>query len=163
MKMRQKLGVFLGGAALALAAACSQDLNVMNPDNPDIGRALASPNDVKSLAISSVNSWYLTSNDVDPYMMLGVTADAYAANFGNFGMRFNNLQPRAPYNNASASSDAEVARNPWDNNYATLGQTNDVLAALKSGIVLPGGATETDQYKSLAMFVQAATLTNLAL
>jgi hypothetical protein len=159
----KQLGVLLGGAALALATACSQDLNVTNPDNPDIGRALASPNDVKSLAISSVNSWYLTSNDVDPYMMLGVTADAYAANFGNFGMRFNNLQPRAPYNNASASSDAEVARNPWDNNYATLGQANDVLKAFANGIALAGGAAETDQYKSLAMFVQAATLTNLAL
>ena len=163
MAMQQKLGVLLGGAALVLAAACSQDLNVTNPDNPDIGRALASPNDVKSLAISSVNSWYLTSNDVDPYMMLGVTADAYTGNFGNFGMRFNNLQPRAPYNNASASSDAEVARNPWDNNYATLGQANDVLKAFAGGIVLTGGAAETDQYKSLAMFIQAATLTNLAL
>jgi len=163
MAMQKKVGVLVGVAVIALSAACSQDLNVTNPDNPDIKRALASPADVKALAISAVNSWYLTSNDVDPYMMLGVTADAYTGNFGNFGMRFNNLEPRAPYNNASASSDAEVARNPWDNNYATLGQTNDVLAALKSGIVLPGGATETDQYKSLAMFVQAATLTNLAL
>ena len=162
MAMKQ-LGGLLGGVALALAAACSQDLNVTNPDNPDIGRALSSPNDVKSLAISSVNSWYLTSNDVDPYMMLGVTADAYTANFGNFGMRFNNLEPRAPYTNASASSDAEVARNPWDNNYATLGQANDVLKAFASGIVLTGGAAETDQYKSLAMFVQAASLMNLAL
>lgn len=159
----KQLAVLLGGAALALATACSQDLNVTNPDNPDIGRALASPNDVKTLAISSVNSWYLASNDVDPYMMLGVTADAYTANFGNFGMRFNNLQPRIPYDNASASADAEVARNPWDNNYATLGQANDVLRAFASGIVLTNGAAETDQYKSLAMFVQAAALTNLAL
>lgn len=163
MAMQHKLGALLGGAALALAAACSQDLNVTNPDNPDIGRALASPSDVKSLAISSVNSWYLTSNDVDPYMMLGVTADAYTGNFGNFGMRFNNLQPRIPYNNASAASDAEVARNPWDNNYANLNDANDVVRAFSKGIVLDGGAAETDQYKSLAMFVQAATLTNIAL
>lgn len=163
MAMKQKLGVLLGGAVLALAAACSQDLNVTNPDNPDIGRALSSPNDVKSLAISSVNSWYLTSNDVSPYMMLGVTADAYTANFGNFGMRFNNLEPRAPYDNQSASGDAAVARDPWDNNYAALGQANDVLKAFAGGIVLDGGAAETDQYKSLAMFVQAASLTNLAL
>ncbi|HKN65902.1 MAG TPA: RagB/SusD family nutrient uptake outer membrane protein [Gemmatimonadaceae bacterium] len=163
MAMQQKLGVLLGGAALALAAACSQDLNVTNPDNPDIPRALATPNDVKSLAISSVNSWYLTSNDVDPYMMLGVTADAYTGNFGNFGMRFNNLQPRIPYNNASAASDAEVAREPWDNNYANLNDANDVLRAFARGIVLDNGPAETDQYKSLAMFVQAATLTNIAL
>src|SRR3954449_566133 len=135
MAMQKKVGVLVGVAVIALSAACSQDLNVTNPDNPDIKRALASPADVKALAISAVNSWYLTSNDVDPYMMLGVTADAYTGNFGNFGMRFNNLQPRIPYNNASASGDAAVARDPWDNNYATLGQANDVLKAFASGIV----------------------------
>jgi len=163
MHINRKVGVLLGTAVLMVSAACSQSLDVTNPDNPDIKRALATPGDVKTLAISSVNSWYLTSNDVDPYMMLGVTADAYTANFGNFGMRFNNLEPRIAYNNVSSASDAEVARNPWDNNYATLGQANDVLRALASGIVLDGGAAETDQYKTLAMFTQALTLTNLAL
>ena len=163
MHINRKIGAMVGTAVLVVSAACSQSLDVTNPDNPDIKRALASPADVKSLAISSVNSWYLTSNDVDPYMMLGVTADAYTANFGNFGMRFNNLEPRIAYNNVSSASDAEVARNPWDNNYATLGQANDVLRALASGIVLDGGAAETDQYKTLAMFTQALTLTNLAL
>ena len=163
MHINRKIGAMVGTAVLMVSAACSQSLDVTNPDNPDIKRALASPADVKSLAISSVNSWYLTSNDVDPYMMLGVTADAYTGNFGNFGMRFNNLEPRIAYANISSNADAEVARNPWDNNYATLGQANDVLRAFASGIVLDGGAAETDQYKTLAMFVQAAALTNLAL
>src|SRR5512138_15220 len=133
MAMKQ-LGVLLGGAALALATACSQDLNVTNPDNPDIGRALASPNDVKSLAISSVNSWYLTSNDVDPYMMLGVTADAYTANFGNFGMRFNNLEPRIPYANNSAGGDRGVTEAPWNSHYSALGAANDALRAFAGGL-----------------------------
>src|SRR5215510_13259738 len=132
MHIKRTIGATLGTAVLMVSAACSQSLDVTNPDNPDIKRALASPSDVKSLAISSVNSWYLTSNDVDPYMMLGVTADAYTGNFGNFGMRFNNLEPRIAYANISSNADAEVARNPWDNNYATLGQANDVLRAFGS-------------------------------
>ncbi len=94
MRNRSTIRFVLGTAALLTAGACA-NLDVTNPNNPDIKRALASGEDVKNIAISTVNSWYLASTYLEPYMMLSVTADAGAANFGNFGMRFNNLEPRA--------------------------------------------------------------------
>jgi starch-binding outer membrane protein, SusD/RagB family len=162
MSIRQ-LGHLVGSAAILLGAGCTPNLDVTNPNSPDVARALASPEDVKNLAVSSVNSWYLGSTDLHPYLVMSVTSDAGTANFGNFGMRFNNLEPRIAYANNSAGGDRDVAAAPWDNSYSALGAANDVLRAFGTGLQLDGGAAETDQFKQLAQFVQAAEFTNLAL
>lgn len=155
------LRAMLAPAAMLSVAACA-NLDVTNPNNPDIARALASPGDVAKIANSAVNSWYQVSNAVEPYLMLQVTADATTANFGNFGMRFNNLEPRIAYNNNSAGGDASVAVRPWDKNYGALGAANDALRAIASGIVIPG-TDGTDKTRAAGLFAQAGALTNLAL
>ena len=160
MKMKINIGSALGAAALVLSAACTQDLSVSNPNNPDISRVLASPADVQSLAVSSINAWYLASTYYDPWAGLDVTGDVLTGNFGNFGMRFQNVEPRAPYNNIASNGDAEMALQPWNRQYRSLGQANDVLRAVAAGIQLPGG---TDQYAALAKFAQAGSLMQLAL
>jgi hypothetical protein len=163
MRTTRRLVAAVGAASLALSAACSTDLEVTNPNNPDIDRALASAEDVKNIAISTINSWYLVSTDYDPAMVFEVTADALTGNFGNFGMRFNNVEPRIPYGNSSAGADRRTAERPWDGNYGTLGAANDALKAFAGGIVIPGGASETEKYKHLAQFSQALSLMNLGL
>lgn len=162
MATMRKLGSIFGVAALAYGAACSNDLTVVNQNSPDVKRALASPQDVQKLAQSSVNSWYLQSTYYLPLNMLSVTADELTCNYGNFGMRFNNLEPRIAYNNNSAVDDGHVASDTWDGNYQTLGAANDALQAIKGGIVINDAET-TNMAKDLALFSQAATLTNLAL
>ena len=157
----KKLYTMVGAAALMVGSGCG-DLEVTNPNNPDVERALASAEDVKNLAISTMNSWYLTSTYIEPYLAGSVTSDNHTANFGNFGMRFNNLEPRIAYENLSAGGDREVARAPWDFNYSTLGAANDALRAFTGGLSL-GSVAETNKYKHLAMFTQAASLANLAL
>ena len=109
-----------------------------------------------------MNSWYLTSTYIEPYLMLGVTADALSANFGNFGMRFNNLEPRIPYGNNSAGGDREVTNRPWEDNYSTLGAANDVIRAIRSGVEMATPAA-TVAYQNLSLFTRAASLMNLAL
>lgn len=157
----RKLYTLVGAAALMVGSGCG-DLEVTNPNNPDIARALASPEDVKNLAISSVRSWYITSTQMEPNLAMIVTSDVGTANYGNFGMRFNNLEPRIAYENLSAGNDRETARQPWDFNYSALGAANDAVRALSGQITLPG-AGETEKYKQLAQFTQAATLMNLGL
>lgn len=154
------LGATLSITAMAMIAGCSQDLTFENPNSPDIQRANANPGDVQSIAISSVQSWYTGSTAADPWIMLNVTGDLETMNFGNFGARFNNLEPRIAYANSAANNDAEVAHNPWVNQYATLGMANDVLRAVAGGLELPGG---TDKYKALALWSQAGALMQLAL
>lgn len=162
MRISNRLGGLSAGVILALASgACQTDLDVTNPNNPDVQRALATAEDVQNIAISSMNSWYLASTWFEPYMMLGVTADALTANFGNFGMRFNNLEPRAPYENNSAGGDREVTNRPWEDNYSTIGAANDVIRVIRNEIL--GDETPDDRYLHLAMFTRAASLSNLAL
>ena len=158
MTMLRKLCGMLGSVALLAGSGCG-DLEITNPNNPDVGRALAADN-VKQLAISTMNSWYLTSTAMRPYLDAMTTADVHTTSF--CCGRFSNLEPRIPYENHSAGGDREIARQPWDFNYSTLGAANDVLRALSSGVVLSTPA-ETAKYKHLAMFSQAASLTNLAL
>jgi len=162
MNSIKKLGAVMASASILLAG-CKPNLDVTNPNEPDVARALASPEDVQSLAISSVHSWYLSSTDYEPYAFLQTTADVLTANFGNFGMRFNNLEPRIAYANNSAGGDRGVTETPWNDYYGTLGAANDAIRAFKSGVTLAAGQAETDKYIRLAQFSQAATMTNLAL
>ena len=162
MRISKRFGGLSAGVMLVLASgACQTDLDVTNPNNPDVERALATAEDVQNIAISSVNSWYLASTYYEPYMMLGVTADVLTGNFGNFGMRFNNLEPRIPYENNSAGGDREVTNRPWEDNYSTIGAANDVIRVIRNETL--GDATPDDRYLHLALFTRVASLTNLAL
>jgi hypothetical protein len=154
--------MILAPAVLLFGTACAE-LDVTNPNQPDIQRALASPEDVVNIASSSVNSWWLASTHYEPYMMLQVTADAATANFGNFGMRFNNEEPRIPYNNNSSSGDEQGARRPWTLNYSALGAANDAGSAIAGGLVIPGGAAEAEKVQAAVLFTQAGVHMNLAL
>ncbi|MGH7602569.1 MAG: hypothetical protein ACRENK_01075 [Gemmatimonadaceae bacterium] len=168
MHIKKTYPLIAAGAVL-FTSACN-NLDVTNPNNPDVARALASPSDVQSLAQSTVRSWYMTSvsagpddnGDLTPYHFGSVTSDVTTGNFGNFGMRFNNLEPRIPYGNSSAGGDRAVTETPWNYNYGTIGATNDVLRALKGGLSL-GSDDLTEQYKEEAEFSQAASYTYLAM
>lgn len=151
----------LAPAAILFSAACV-DLEVTNPNNPDIARALAAPADVARIAASSVYSWYSIATYVEPAMALQVTADAATANFGNFGMRFNNEEPRIPYNNNSSSSDAPLALSPWTYHYSALGAANDAMKAIANGVTL-GTTAQDEVMKSQALWTQAASLSEIAL
>jgi len=170
MQLKKRYSL-LGAAAVVLASACN-NFDVTNPNQPDIQRALSSPADVKSLAQSTVRSWYMTSvsggpedgqnGEPDPQVFGCVTADVCTMNYGNFGARFNNLEPRVAYENSSSGGDRTVAEIPWDHNYGTIGAANDVLRAIKGGLSL-GSADETEKYKEEAQFTQAASYLYLSM
>ena len=170
---RSMLTRFVGSAALLLAGAACSDLDVKNVNNPDVERALASGEDVRTIAVSTINSWYLSATYLYPTLAMNVAADASAANFGNFGMRFHNLEPRDPYiNSTSAGDDRLVAQDAWTDHYGTLGAANDVIKAINSGVKIErfveSGGTRTTideglMFKHLAMYAQAASLSHLAL
>src|SRR5512140_3168869 len=152
----------LAAATLLVTSACSPPLAIKNNDAPDVLRVLATPNDVKNVAASALNTWYVNATTVEPYLMFDVTSEHITCNYGNFGMRFNNEIPRTPYANVSSGGDRAVAETPWNGQYGALGAANDAMKAFKSGLKLATDA-ETDQYKTLAMFAQAAALGELGL
>src|SRR5688500_3171335 len=83
-------------AALLIAGARNPDLNVTNPNAPDVARAIATPGDVRQLIGSSYNTWHLAMQgcavapcEPTPGIATGVMADNITMSFGNFGARFN--------------------------------------------------------------------------
>src|SRR4051794_449612 len=68
------------GLLLALGAlACKPDLNITNPNNPDVARAIATPGDVRNLIGTSYNTAYLgMQGSVRPYP--GIAAAVMADN-----------------------------------------------------------------------------------
>lgn len=154
-------------ATALTVGACNPDLSVTNPNNPDIDRVLAEPGDVVLLASGALRTWYFSVSHYYPNMFLQVTADAAAANYGNFGMRFNNEEPRIPFNNAgtctAAGQDVCALWNPWSRAYSAIGAANAARGALDGGLVLPGDTSETQRVRSTILFTQAAALTNVGL
>src|SRR5512141_2823281 len=152
----------------ALATACNPDLNVTNPNAPDVARAISTPSDVRSLIGSAYNSVYLGmqgcyggSCSPNPGIATGVMADVMTMSFGNFGARFNGQEPRLAYNNSSAASDGTVASDPYDAMYGALGAANDGLKAIKRGIAVKASNSspdETPQFQAFAWLVQGIAL-----
>lgn len=166
MRLTKKLGAVLASASIVLAG-CKPSLDITNPNEADIQRALSTAEDVRSLANGSVHSWYIQATDYEPWLMFQVTADASTANYGNFGMRFNNLEPRIPYENNSAGGDRGVTEAPWYNGYAALGAANDAIAAVDRGVVFDKDpavqAAEAGSVRRLAQFTQAMVLSQLGM
>jgi hypothetical protein len=141
--------VTMGGmGALLFAMACSPDLNITNPNNPDVARAISTPGDVRNLIGSSYNGAYLgMQGAARPYpgIATGVMADNITMSFGNFGARFNGQEPRLAYNNSSGADDGRLASDPYEQLYGALGATNDGLAAIGRGIVIKVSADAPDE------------------
>jgi hypothetical protein len=165
MNFKNRFVTLAGSAAvLAFAGACNPDLEVTNPNAPDVARAVATPGDVRQLIGSSFNTWYITlggNAEPVPGIATGVMADSYTMAYGNFGARFNGQEPRLAYNNSSAAGDGTVASSTYDGIYGALGAANDGLGAIKRGLkvaVNASAADETPQMQAFAWLVQGLSL-----
>jgi hypothetical protein len=169
MNFKTRFATLAGSAAvLALAGACNPDLNVSNPNEPDVARAIATPGDVRQLIGSSYNSVYLAMQgcgaspcEPDPGIAVSVMADVSTMAYGNFGARFNGQEPRLAYNNTSAGGDGAVAQTPYQATYAALGAANDGLKAINRGVKIaesPTAPDETPQFQAFAWLVQGIAL-----
>src|SRR5512141_3260240 len=131
MNLKKRFATLAGGAVvLAFAGACNPDLNVTNPNAPDVARAIATPSDVRQLIGSSYNTFYLGmqgNEEPDPAVATQSMADVTTMAFGNFGSRFNGQEPRLAYNNSSAADDGRLAKDPYNGQYGALGAANDGL------------------------------------
>jgi len=165
MTYRNRFAALAASAVVvALAGACRPDLNITNPNAPDVARAISTPGDVRNLIGNSFNTWYLgMQGTARPYpgIATGVMADVITMAFGNFGARFNGQEPRLAYNNSSSADDGRVASDTYDGLYGALGAANDGLNAIKRGVkvaVTEGAADETPQFQAFAYLVQGLTL-----
>lgn len=169
MNFRNRFAALAGSAVvLAFAGACNPDLEVTNPNAPDVARAISTPSDVRQLIGSSYNTWYLGMQGCavspcqpNPGLALEVMGDVATMAYGNFGARFNGQEPRLAYNNSSAAGDGRVASQPYDNMYGALGAANDGLKAIERGVRVAASSSapdETEQFQAFAWMIQGLSL-----
>ncbi|MGK2961991.1 MAG: hypothetical protein ACSLFK_07560, partial [Gemmatimonadaceae bacterium] len=169
MKPKNRFAALAGSAAvLALAGACNPDLDVTNPNAPDVARAISTPSDVRQLIGSSYNTWFLGMQgcavnpcEPNPGIAVEVMGDVASMAFGNYGARFNGQEPRLAYQNSSAASDGRAASQPYDVMYGALGAANDGLRAIARGVRVAASSSapdETEQFQAFGRMIQGLAL-----
>jgi hypothetical protein len=138
MNYRNRLAALAASVGVvAFVSACHPDLDITNPNAPDVARAVSTPGDVRTLIGNAFNTWYLGMQgnaEPVPGLATAVMADNMTMAFGNFGARFNGQEPRLAFNNSSSAADGRVASSPYDAMYGALGSANDGLNAIKRGV-----------------------------
>jgi hypothetical protein len=163
-------------AVVALAAVGCHSLDVANPNDPDLKRALATGGDIQSLLGGAFNKWYQSlaynggfSSVNGAAVMLAVASDHYESAWGNWGMKLMGWEPRN-YEMTNSHTDAsDNFRNdievPWYFNYGALVSANLVITALNNGVKIPGpiDSSANPMILAAARFMQGAALSNIAL
>ena len=104
------------GLALALFGCDSlTDLEVINQNNPETERSLATAADLENLIGGTFLTYWNGTQHRSPFGTLSVQADENSASWGNWGMRDNGFEPRAVWNNSSTYGSRAVNTTPWNN------------------------------------------------
>ena len=152
----------LSVAALVAATGCG-DLGVTNPNNPDVKRVLATPEDVIALAGGNFVSWFNTMEGMDANGPLTTMADSYTASWNNYYMRIYSSEPRSQWINNPAANERVAMEWFWYGHYATLSAANDVLRVIDGGTLQYPDSGRMMMAKTLATLMQGLTLSELAL
>ncbi|MGH7476484.1 MAG: RagB/SusD family nutrient uptake outer membrane protein [Longimicrobiales bacterium] len=155
----------LVGALLLFGAAACADLDVVNPNDPDAGRALRTAGDVESLIAGSYNTYFNgTYSFSGPGMFLSNASFQHNAPWANFAMEQNARIPRIPLVNDPAGGVAYSAfAFPWFRYYRALAALADGLRSLEDpDIAEEIGAEDVLRARAYGRFVQGMAHAGLA-
>jgi hypothetical protein len=129
--MRHTIKYLVVGATLLLGAACA-NLDVVNQNNADAARALATPGDVESLISGAYNTWFNgVYNYSGPSMFLSNQSFQHSAPWANSAMEFYGRIPRNPIINDAADSYYGNFTRPWYYSYRAIAAVADGLRSLE--------------------------------
>jgi hypothetical protein len=139
-------------ALMATVGLSGCDLDVENPNAPDVNRALSDPGGLEALLSGGFQTWATTRGDYYSALPLTAMADNYSASWNNAAIRFySSVNECAPIrcgwtNSATADETAggPAVESAWYGYYTVLSAANDVLAAIGRGICFDGNFTADD-------------------
>ena len=140
-----------------------ESLVVKNENDPDFATAFSKPSDVRGVAGSMFNAWYM--NVQGGYygvgLMLWVGADAGTCSWGNAAMRDFSYEPRIAWDNTSSYPNAGQTLTQYRGLYSILSSCNEVLAQVELGdmvITAGDGTDETPMITAVAQLFQGLSL-----
>ena len=154
--MRKTFKTFLVGSVLLLGASACADLDVVNPNDADAARALASAGDVESLIVGGYNTVF---NGVyaynGPEMFLSNASFQHNAPWANAGMEHYGRIPRIAIVNDAADNNYGYFTRPWFYSYRAIAAVSDGLRAIEKDPDLASdiGAANLIRDKAFAKFI----------
>jgi hypothetical protein len=122
-------------ALLLVGMAGCVDLDVVNQNDPDAGRALRTPGDVEALIAGSYSRW-LQIQWYDGFtMMMSNASGEHVAPWGNAGMEHYARIPRVPTTNAAGAADVGNLTYAWFQAYGAIAAVRDGLKQIEDGVV----------------------------
>ena len=145
--------------AFGLLTYSCADLEVINENAPDAGRALANPDDVKALASGSFRTWH---NNVQGYngvaLAMGVMADHVTCSWGNQAMRDLSWEPRInSFNNSLTYSYFGIIRSQWQDSYSAISAANLALSRLNNGMDFGTGGEDNKLVEAFCLFTSGVS------
>jgi hypothetical protein len=134
--MRHTIRSLVVGAALLLGVAACANLDVINQDNANKARALATPGDVESLIAGAFNTWFNgTYSYYGPGLFLSNQSFQHAAPWANAGMYNYGALPRIGIVNDAADQFYGNFTRPWYYMYRAIAAVSDGLRSLQDSTV----------------------------
>ncbi len=151
------------GLALAFLGCDSlTDLEVVNQNNPETERVLATAADLEALIGGSYLTYWNGSQHYRPFGILNVIGDENSVSWGNWGMNDSGIEPRKAFNNSPTYSYQRATSRPWDRMYGALSAASDGLTAINDGLEIGAGGIDNPRAIAFAKFVQSMSLSWLA-
>jgi hypothetical protein len=122
-------------ALLLIGLAGCVDLDVVNPNDPDAGRALNSPGDVEALIGGAFSRWTNVGDYNGPTMFLSVASGEHVAPWGNARMEEYGRIPRVPTNNVAGAPEVIALTFAWFESYGAIAAVRDGLKQIDAGVV----------------------------
>jgi hypothetical protein len=162
MIMKTYKYLILFSVIIAFLLASCESLDVKNENDPDFKTAFSKPSDVRGVASSLINTWFLTTQNYNgPALMLWVGADAGTCSWGNANMRWFSNEPRVTFDNTPSYADAVTTENYYKSLYAVLSSANEVLGKVSLDtmhIRADNGTDETPMVRAVAYLAQGLSL-----
>jgi starch-binding outer membrane protein, SusD/RagB family len=165
--MRHTIKTLMIGATLLLGAAACANLDVVNKNNPDAVRTLATPHDLESLISGGFNTWFegFYSWDGGPGAFLSNAAFQHTAPWANAAMEFYARIPRQPFINDAADSNYGNISGVWYAEYSAIAAVSSGLKSLQDPNIAdvlnaddPGSVTRDQAFGYYVLGLAHATL-----
>ena len=175
----------LGAASLLALVSCG-DLDIENPNAPDVQLALSDPNAIEAVASGALRTWFNAYTSLRGAGVLTTQARSYASSWNNGNLNF-----YSSVDNPTAPPEAWVRMGrPWQNDpsaagrtsidafwgggpdetgasrggfYSSLSAANDALTAIRTNEVEIRNEADTKRAETIAVWMQGASLMMFAL
>ncbi len=151
------------GLALAFFGCDSlTDLEVINQNNPETERVLATAADLEALIGGTFLTYWDNTQHFYPFGLLAVIGDENSVSWGNWGMNDAGFEPRVAFNNSSTYASQEATSVPWQGMYGALSAAADGITSINGGLEIGAGGKDNPRALAFAKFVQGISLGFLA-